>query len=82
MGRPAGWLKGLTGRNPMISPGAPKSRRSVERQFWKEVATGASSEDAGAAVGVSQAVGAVVPPRWWYDNDHTRRARWPVSVLR
>src|SRR5699024_6020098 len=61
MGRPAGWLKGLTGRNPMISPGAPKSRRSVERQFWKEVAIGASSEDAGAAVGVSQAVGA----RWF-----------------
>ena len=45
----------------MISPGAPKSRRSVERQFWKEVAIGASSEDAGAAVGVSQAVGA----RWF-----------------
>lgn len=61
MGRPAGWLKGLTGRNSMISPGAPKRRRSVERQFWKEVATGASSEDAGAAVGVSQAVGA----RWF-----------------
>ena len=61
MGRPAGRLKGLTGRNPMISPGAPKSRRSVERQFWKEVAIGASSEDAGAAVGVSQAVGA----RWF-----------------
>lgn len=61
MGRPAGWLKELTGRDPMLSPGAPKSRRSVERQFWKEIATGVSSEDAAATVGVSQAVGA----RWF-----------------
>ncbi|WP_431521115.1 IS30 family transposase [Citricoccus muralis] len=61
MGRPAGWLKELTGRDPMLSPGAPKSRRSVERQFWKEIATGVSSEEAAAAVGVSQAVGA----RWF-----------------
>ena len=61
MGRPAGWLKELTGRDPMLSPGAPKSRRSVERQFWMEIATGVSSEDAAAAVGVSQAVGA----RWF-----------------
>lgn len=44
----------------MISPGAPKTRRSVEREFWKQVAAGLSSEDAPAAVGVSSAVGA----RW------------------
>ncbi len=31
----------------------------IERQFWKEVATGASSEDAGAEVGMSQTVGAL-----------------------
>lgn len=36
MGRPAGWLKELTGRNPMISPGAPCSRRSIERAFWND----------------------------------------------
>lgn len=45
----------------MVSPGAPKSRRSIERRFWKEVASGVSSEEAAAAVGVSQAVGA----RWF-----------------
>ncbi len=61
MGRPAGWLKELTGRNPMISPGAPKSRRSIEREFWKQIATGVTSEEAASVVGVSAAVGA----RWF-----------------
>ncbi|WP_438819887.1 IS30 family transposase [Rothia kristinae] len=61
MGRPAGWLKELTGRSPMISPGAPSTRRSIERAFWKEIAKGLSSDDAAAAVGVSAAVGA----RWF-----------------
>lgn len=61
MGRPAGWLRELTGRSAMISPGAPKSRRSIEREFWRKVAAGASSEDAAVAVGVSSAVGA----RWF-----------------
>ena len=45
----------------MISPGAPSSRRSIEREFWKEIASGVSSEDAAAAVGVSPAVGT----RWF-----------------
>ena len=61
VGRPAGWLKELTGRNPMISPGHPGTRRSIEREFWKHVAHGLSSEDAAAEVGVSPAVGA----RWF-----------------
>lgn len=61
MGRPAGWLKELTGRSAMVSPGAPKTRRSVERAFWRQVAGGLSSEDAAVVVGVSSAVGA----RWF-----------------
>ena len=61
MGRPAGWMKELTGRSPMRSPGAPSHRREVEREFWKQVATGITSEAAAAAVGVSQAVGS----RWF-----------------
>lgn len=61
MGRPAGWLRQLTGRSAMISPGAPKTRRSVEREFWRQIATGASSEDAALTVGVSSAVGV----RWF-----------------
>ncbi len=61
VGRPAGWMKELTGRSPMKSPGAPSHRREVEREFWREIARGLTSEDAAIAVGASQAVGA----RWF-----------------
>ena len=61
MGRPAGWMKELTGRSPMKSPGAPSVRREVERAFWRVITTGVTTEDAAAAVGVSSAVGA----RWF-----------------
>lgn len=61
MGRPPGWLQEITGRRPMISPGQPSTRRGLERQFWREVATGASSEMAVQKVGVSAAVGS----RWF-----------------
>jgi IS30 family transposase len=61
MGRPAGWMKDLTGRSPMKSPGAPALRREVERAFWREIAKGITTEAAATAVGVSQAAGA----RWF-----------------
>ena len=61
MGRPAGWMKELTGRSLMKSPGAPAHRREVERAFWREIAKGVTSEDAAAAVGVASAVGC----RWF-----------------
>ena len=61
MGRPAGWMKQLTGRDAMRSPGAPSLRREIERQFWKQIATGITSEKAAEAVGVSQPAGA----RWF-----------------
>ena len=64
MGRPAGWMKALTGRSPMKSPGAPALRREVEREFWREIAKGLTSEDAAAAVGVSQAAGT----RWFRER--------------
>ena len=61
MGRPAGWMKELTGRSPMKSPGAPALRREIERAFWRAIATGITAEEAAAIVGVSQAAGA----RWF-----------------
>jgi transposase len=61
MGRPAGWMKQLTGREAMRSQGAPSLRREVERQFWVQIATGITSERAAESVGVSQAVGS----RWF-----------------
>ena len=64
MGRPAGWMKVLTGRSAMKSPGAPSLRRDVERLFWREIARGLTSEDAANAVGVSQAAGS----RWFRER--------------
>jgi transposase len=57
-------MEALTGRSPMKSPGAPALRREVERLFWREIAKGLSSEDAAAAVGVSQAAGT----RWFRER--------------
>ena len=51
----------LTGRGAMHSPGAPSLRQEMERRFWKQIATGITSEKAAEAVGVSQAVGG----RWF-----------------
>ena len=50
-----------TGRPAMRSPGRPPPPREVERRFWRLIATGVSSEDAAAAVGVSAPVGT----RWF-----------------
>ena len=61
MGRPAGWMNALTGRSPMKSPGAPSLRREVEREFWRQIAIGITTEEAAITVGVSPAVGA----RWF-----------------
>jgi hypothetical protein len=54
-------MQKLTGRVAMRSPGAPSLRREVERKFWKQIATGVTSEKAAAAVGVSQPLGG----RWF-----------------
>ena len=54
-------MKQLTGRSPMKSPGAPRHRREIEREFWREIAKGMLAEEAAAAVGVAQAVGG----RWF-----------------
>ncbi len=61
MGRPAGWIKELSGGEAMRSPGAPSLRREIERSFWAQIATGITSEKAAEAVGVSPVVGT----RWF-----------------
>ncbi len=45
----------------MRSPGHLPHRNEIERRFWKEIATGITSEKVAEAVGVSQAVGS----RWF-----------------
>jgi IS30 family transposase len=61
MGRPAGWMMALTGRAAMKSPGKPSLRRDAEREFWRQIAMGHTSEDAAVAVGASEAAGT----RWF-----------------
>lgn len=45
----------------MRSPGRPFPARGVEREFWRLIAQGKSTEDAAAAIGVSVPVGS----RWF-----------------
>src|SRR5438093_9395626 len=62
MGRPRGWAAAATGRPAMRSPGRPPvARREHRQRFWEAIASGATSEDAGVAAGVSPAVGT----RWF-----------------
>ena len=61
MGRSQGWTTTVTGRPAMRSPGRPAPRREVEREFWKLIAKGVTSEGAAVAIGVSQPVGT----RWF-----------------
>ena len=72
MGRPAGWMQGLTGRAPMKSPGAPAHRREVERLFWRDVTnkadTGSRSRkvlpDKVDRTGTDSLLSLVSPRRW------------------
>ena len=75
MGRPAGWMKELTGRSAMKSPGKPSHRREVERWFWREIARGLSSEDAAPRSGCRRrlASGGFVSVAGW------RRSCWTRS---
>lgn len=48
-------------RPALRSPGRPPPRLEVEREFWRRIAEGLTSEEAASAVGVSQPVGT----RWF-----------------
>lgn len=53
------------GRPPMRSPGRPPvARREHRQRFWRAIASGVSSEEAGVAAGVSPAVGS----RWFRES--------------
>ncbi len=51
-------------RPALRSPGRPPPRREAEREFWRRIAGGLSSEDAADGVGVSGPVGT----RWFRDG--------------
>ena len=50
------WAADRALRPAMRSPGRPVPSRAVQRAFWRLIAQGLSSEDAGAQVGVSMPV--------------------------
>jgi hypothetical protein len=64
MGRQPGWMVTQTGQLSMRSPGRPPVRREIEQAFWRKIAEGRTSEDAGVAVGVSGPVGS----RWFRER--------------
>lgn len=62
MGRPPGWSRAKTGRAGLRSAGRPSVAQREHRQvFWRFIAQGLSSEDAGRRAGVSAQVGV----RWF-----------------
>ena len=50
------WAADRALRPSMRSPGRPEPSRSVQREFWRLIAQGVSTEDAAAGVGVSTPV--------------------------
>lgn len=64
MGRQPGWMVTQTGRPALRSPGRPPIRRELEQGFWRRIAQGMTSEDAGIVIGVSGAVGS----RWFRER--------------
>ena len=55
------WAADRALRAPMRSPGRPEPSWSVQREFWRLIATGITTVEASAGVGVSWPVGA----RWF-----------------
>lgn len=56
VGRQRQWAADRALRPAMRSPGRPEPSRSVQRQFWRLIAQGVSTDDAAAEVGVSAPV--------------------------
>lgn len=73
MGRPSNWVREVTGRGPLRSPGQPGHRRELERRFWEKVAEGMLPTEAGVAVGVSGVVGS----RWFRQGGGMSPYSWP-----
>ncbi|OBA38440.1 transposase [Rhodococcus sp. 852002-51564_SCH6189132-a] len=55
------WAADRALRPSMRSPGRPEPSRAVQRDFWRRIASGATTADAAEAVGVSWLVGS----RWF-----------------
>ncbi len=78
MGRPSDWVREVTGRAPMRSPGAPGHPRSKERDFWEQISTGKLPREAADAVGVGQPAG----QRWFRHAGGMTPYSWPAPAGR
>ena len=74
MGRPSDWVREVTGRRPLRSPGHPGHHRGLERRFWDKVAEGMLPSEAGIAVGVSPVRGS----RWFREAGGMSPYSWPA----
>lgn len=72
VGRRRQWAADRALRPAMRSPGRPDPSRSVQRQFWRLIAQGVSTDDAAAEVGVSTPVAT----RWF----HHAGGMTPISL--
>ena len=77
------WAADRAMRAPMRSPGRPEPSRAVQREFWRLIATGITTVEASAGVGVSWPVGTrMVSSRWRDEAAELGRAHWPVLAVR
>ena len=74
MGRPSDWMREVTGRAPMRSPGHPGHPRAREREFWAKISTGLLPTEAGIALGVAPVVGS----RWFRQSGGMTPYSWPA----
>jgi IS30 family transposase len=73
VGRPSEWMREVTGRAAMRSPGHPGHVRAKEREFWSVIATGLLPAEAGIAIGVSPVAGS----RWFRESGGMSPYSWP-----
>jgi len=74
VGRPSDWMREVTGRAPMRSPGHPGHPRAREREFWTKISTGLLPAEAGVAIGVAPVVGS----RWFRQSGGMSPYSWPA----
>lgn len=74
MGRPSDWMREVTGRAPMRSPGHPGHPRAREREFWAKISAGLLPTEAGVVIGVAPVVGS----RWFRESGGMSPYSWPA----
>jgi IS30 family transposase len=74
VGRPSNWMREVTGRAPLRSPGAPSHLRAREREFWAKISTGLLPSEAGVAIGVAPVMGS----RWFRQSGGMSPYSWPA----